>query len=388
MWYELVGLCDYRFPFICAEDGRTALRRQVEELDPDQIILVTDSIVGQLHAARIEEALSPRWRINRLTVEAGELTKTLTTVERLCESAMRSGATRRSLVLALGGGMVGNLAGLVAGLLFRGIPWLNVPTTLLAASDAAISLKQAVNAQGSKNSFGLYLAPQAVIVDIACLVTLPGRELRSGFAELVKNAIAIQPETARALCLLSSQMGHWTCEHWSQLMKLGLAAKLKVLANDGMERQAGLIFEYGHTIGHAVEWVSATSLRQQAISHGESVAFGMRVAARVAHRLGLAAATLCCEHDELLEEVGLLLGLPEGVDLDPVMETIAHDNKRGRIDLRPGQCAMVLLSELGLPAGDPNMPLFPVDFDVIRASILEVAGRQVHRGRLNTAHTQ
>src|SRR5215213_3826674 len=347
MWQELVSLGSYKFPFICAVDGREALRRQVEELDPDQIILVTDTVVGGLHGGRIEDAVNCRRRINRLTVEPGELTKTLTTVERLCEAALRAGATRRTLVVALGGGVVGNLAGLVAGLLFRGVRFLNVPTTLLAAADAAISLKQAVNAQGAKNSFGIYLAPSGIVVDLACLDTLPERELRSGFAELVKNAIAIQPETAATLRRLSSDTGRWTSEQWSQLINLGLAAKLKVLADDPMERQAGLVFEYGHTVGHAVEWVSATSSEQPGISHGESVAFGMRVAARVAHRLDLAPATVCREHDELLKDAGLLLGLPEGVALDPVMKTIARDNKRGRIDLRPEECAMVLLTALG-----------------------------------------
>ena len=306
---------------------------------------------------------------------------------------MRSGAVRRGdpPEPSLGVGWRHGrelLAGVVAGLLFRGIRLLHVPTTLLAASDAAISLKQAVNAHGAKNSFGLYLPPSAVVVDMTCLDTLPERELRSGFAELVKNALAIRPETAAALRQLGSRMGRWTCEHWSELINLGVAVKLDVLADDPMERQVGLVFEYGHTVGHAVEWVSSIVARQEGLSHGESVAFGMRVAARVAHRLGVAPEALCREHDDLLEDVGLLLGLPDGVALDRVMETVTRDNKRGQIDMGPEECAMVLLRELGRPAGDPSMPLLPVHLNVVRDSIEEVASPRTFRGHRQSAYAQ
>jgi 3-dehydroquinate synthase/2-deoxy-scyllo-inosose synthase len=379
MWQELVTLGDWRFPFICVKDAPSALHQQIAALDPDRIIVVTDSNVGRLHAPWIEEILTSVWPVERLTVEAGEQAKNLATVHRLCEAALRAGATRRSLVIALGGGMVGNLAGLLAGLLFRGVRLLHVPTTLLAASDAVISLKQAVNAHGSKNSFGVYLAPSAVVIHMPCLKTLPEREIRSGLAEVVKNALALAPETAGAVKRLARDRARWSEEHWAEIIRMGVAVKLRVLATDPFERQAGLVFEYGHTVGHAVEWASTQGPRDAALSHGESIAFGMRVAARISERVEIASPALYQQHEELLEEAGLMFDLPPAIELEEVMNIVARDNKRGRIDTGVAECAMVLLHDMGEPAGAQALPLVPVPFDIIREAIADVAVRRSFR---------
>lgn len=361
-------------PFVCTNDFGSAILTTLRALSPDRILLVTDQRVHNLHGTRVETALRTVCEVTRLEIAVGERAKSLQTVERLCEQAIAVDATRRSLVVALGGGVVGNTAGVLAGLLFRGIRLLHVPTTLLAACDSVISLKQAVNSTVCKNSFGLYLEPCGVLVDLTCMETLPAREIRSGLAELFKNVLAIAPDTSEALTDLVSRPRPWGHQTWMELIALGLEAKHRVMADDQFERATAIVLEYGHTVGHALEIVDAAHGDQHPISHGDSVEIGMRVAARVAQRLGHASTDFVQRHDSILQILGRSDYILREFDMSAVLGAIAHDNKRGRIALGHAECAMVVLEDFGRPVFSGDVPLVPVPIPIVREALLEVFG--------------
>lgn len=321
--------------------------------------MVSDSTVWSLHSNEMLSALD-KYAPFTLLMGVGEMAKSFVTVERLCEQAIGAGVTRRSLIVAFGGGVVGNTAGLMAALLFRGIRLLHVPTTLLAASDSVVSLKTAVNSRSAKNAFGAYVAPQGIVVLPHLLRTLPRREVLSGLAELIKAALITGEDHASRLMSNLEAPEPWRCETWKALVRLGVEAKLRVLSDDPHEGRKALIFEYGHTVGHALELADAHRRNTNGLSHGAAVAVGMHAAARVAEQMGIARPGLVQRHLELIDRVGLPTRVPPGLACEEILALIVKDNKRGRLQVSPDEVPMVLLDGEGQPARHDGTPLLPV----------------------------
>lgn len=371
-----IGSADvpYRYGADCA-DG---LAEGVETLRPGSAIVVIDEAV-QGHAEPLLSRLGRRMPVRPIVIASGEGEKRLSLVETVLDHAVAAGADRTSAILAMGGGLVGNVAGLAASLLFRGVRLVHLPTTPVAAFDAVLSLKQGVNLGSGKNLCGAYLAPSLIACDLSWLTTIPRRELLTGITEMAKNVLAVVPgreaDFQAALAILPKQ----PVAAFTTLFELGFEAKAPMLRGDPYERKEALVFEYGHTVGHALE-----SLAAGAMSHGEAVAWGMLAAAEASAQLGHLGDAEVKRHYRLLS--GLELPAPraalERFDRESLATRLRSDNKRGHIPTPPGSTPMVLLRGLGEPVGDGNgMPLVAVPIDTALDALEKVtAAEEIHRG--------
>ena len=305
--------------------------------------LITDSNVHPLYAGRIESQFEPG-TLDILAIPAGESNKTRETWSRLTDQMLAKGYGRDSAVIALGGGVVGDLAGFVAATFMRGVPVIQVPTTLIAMVDASIGGKTAVDTPAGKNMVGAFHQPAAVIIDPHLLATLPLRELRAGFAEVVKHGvIADEPylrEVAGSVSGLLSAGGSMGDSMLSLIVR-SVEIKADVVSRD--EREEGLrkILNFGHTIGHAVELVSGFSLL-----HGEAVAIGMALESELAERIGLAQTGTAATVATTLQAAGLPTALPRGIEGGAVIEAMRSDKKG-----RSGKMRFALPLRIGAMAG-------------------------------------
>ncbi|MBA1377309.1 iron-containing alcohol dehydrogenase [Pseudomonas brassicacearum] len=337
---------------------------RLRELGASSYHVITDRTVSQLHADVLYEELTAQTSSSLWVVDNGESFKSLKTVEHFAQEMVRAGIDRSSVIVAMGGGLIGNLGGLIAALLFRGIRLVHVPTTLIAAADSVASLKQAVNLSLGKNLLGCFHKPTAVLIDINFLRTLPATQIRSGMCEIIKNALTVATENIPLLESGLKPDAYYSDTELMVIVKAGLLAKQKVMRADKYERREALVFEYGHTVGHAIELAA-----EGRIPHGEAVGLGMIVAAEAARRLGRLSDSGRNLHHRLLRRNGLMVRLPIGVTVAAVMALLLTDNKRGYVCARPDQVAMILLDDLGVPAGPLGRPLILVEASLIQSCI-------------------
>jgi len=286
--------------------------------------------------------------VHPLEVPAGEDAKRLEVVAGLYERLARVPTHRADPVVALGGGATTDVAGFAAATWLRGVPLVNLPTTLLGMVDAAIGGKTGIDLPAGKNTVGAFHQPLAVVADLDALAGLPPVEVRSGLAEVAKAGLVGDPGLVAALAGVAGPAAAGDPEALAPLVEAAVRVKAAVVAADEREAAAGpaaegamsrLILNYGHTLGHALERLA----RYRGLRHGEAVALGMVFAARVAEAVGLAAPGLAAGHVELLRAVGLPVG---GVQLDPeaVLAAMATDKKHHQGP------RLVLLRDVGAPA--------------------------------------
>jgi 3-dehydroquinate synthase/2-deoxy-scyllo-inosose synthase len=339
-----------QYPFYLGTDCHDELIHRLRGLDADRYFVIAHESVLRLGAAAVARALERFAAAHILVHPEGETNKRLGVVEHLIEAAIRRGATRRSCIVAFGGGITGNVAGMVAALAFRGLPLVHMPSTLLAMLDSVVSLKQGVNGSLGKNLIGVYYAPTMVLADTAYLRSLSREQILSGVAEVVKNALAITPRQVpileRILDGPLDDAAMWT------LVRMGIESKLAVMQDDAYEKRRGLVFEYGHTIGHAIEHAS-----RGRTSHGQAVALGMLAAAEIARFVTHLPSADVALHHRLIDRLGVPRRLPDGVTASDVLRVIAHDNKRGYLPYRDGSVSMILLDTLGRPRMTDGLPL-------------------------------
>jgi len=352
------------YPYFLGHQCTDALVARLLDLDTDAYFVVTDATVDRLYGTKLCVTLSAQRPTHVLECPAGEQAKNLDTLGSLAEQALSQGMTRRSCVVAFGGGLIGNVAGLMAALCFRGVRLVHVPTTVVAMFDGVLSLKQALNTSLGKNLIGTFHRPEMVLADTAYLLTLPERERRSGLCELIKNALAIAPETIPALREILTPDCAPSRQQYARLAQLAIAAKLRVLAEDQRERRAGMVLEYGHTVGHAVEFCSGGAL-----SHGESVGIGMICAAELAHRLGLLDRPAVDVHQQLLAQCGARTEIPRTLAPSFVVARVRYDNKRGYRRQERNTIDMVLLSALGHVIEHDGLPLTRVPIGLVEAVV-------------------
>jgi 3-dehydroquinate synthase len=254
-------------------------------------------------------------------VPEGEQHKTLATVADLYTQFLAAGLDRASTVLALGGGVVGDMAGFAAATYLRGVPFVQAPTSLLAMVDASVGGKTGVDLPQGKNLVGAFKQPQLVIMDTAVLSTLPSDEFRAGLAEIVKHGIIGAPR-------LFEQLEHEGPINLVQLVADAVRVKIAVVEEDPYEKGRRAVLNLGHTFGHALELVSEYTLR-----HGEAVAIGIVAAAHMAVELGRCAPEVAARITELIERLGLPVAAP-GYDVEAVYAAMSHDKKRAGKKLR------------------------------------------------------
>jgi 3-dehydroquinate synthase len=305
--------------------------------DGPQVVVIADRTVAQLHMARLRGYLPPDALL--LTFPPGEASKSLREAAALYDSLAKARIERSALVVTFGGGVASDLGGFVAATWLRGVRFLAIPTTLLAAIDASVGGKTGVNLTAGKNLVGVFHQPEAVIVDTDFLQTLPERDITAGLAESIKHAAVRDAEfiawhESQAEAILTRD-----ADTISELIARNCEIKAGVVAWD--EREAGLraILNYGHTIGHAVEHLLGYELR-----HGECVALGILAENELACSRGLLPRAAADRIRKLLQRLALPLHLPRAVDAVQVVEACRLDKKvRGRA------INFVLLRELGEP---------------------------------------
>lgn len=310
-------------------------------------VITAETVAGLYEEQCLSALRAGGWEATALVVPNGEQSKTLAQAEKLYEGCLDAGLDRGSTVFALGGGVVGDLAGFVAGTYMRGLPFVQIPTTLLAQVDASVGGKTAVDLPRGKNLVGVFHQPSLVAIDVATLQSLTERELRAGLAEVVKHAAIADAEMFEWL----EQNGQTLLQRelicLRQIVARNCQIKAEVVEADPQEKGLRAILNYGHTVGHAIELGAG----QWDLRHGEAVAYGMVAEARLAVRLGLAAEDVAQRQEALLQALGLAQGVPP-VDLERAREALLHDKKlvngRLRLPLTPAIGEVVLRDDVPL----------------------------------------
>ena len=339
-----VELSTHPYPIVIGDGALGSLGAQVQAQGfkaGTKVLVVTNPVVnGHYGATALASLRAAGYDAHLLEIDAGEDQKTPATVALIHDAAFAQKLERGSLIVALGGGVVGDMAGFAAASWLRGIAVVQVPTTLLAMVDAAIGGKTGVNHPGGKNLIGAFHQPRLVLIDPQCLATLPPREFRAGMAEVIKygvigdGALFADLEAAGERLAAMDQLPPTLLQ---QILERSAAAKAKVVAAD--EREGGLraILNYGHTLGHVVEALCGYGT----YLHGEAVAIGMVAAGELSLELGLWSADDQRRQRQVIAAAGLPVCWPE-LQAEAVLACLQGDKK-----VRDGRVRFVLPTALG-----------------------------------------
>lgn len=249
---------------------------------PQETVLITDENVEKLYGKSLNALLKGR-KIHRIVLPPGESTKTLGMAEKILVDMLEYGLTRNSLVIALGGGVVGDIAGFCASIYMRGIPYIQVPTTLLAQVDSSVGGKTGVNMPGGKNTVGSFYQPLSVVIDTGVLKTLPKRELINGIGEVIKYGIIYDDDFLTYIDENFDDILGLEEKVIKKVIKRCCDIKASIVAKDEKEQGIRKILNFGHTIGHALETLG----NYEKYTHGEAVLIGMYYEALMAKKIGL-----------------------------------------------------------------------------------------------------
>ena len=303
-------------------------------------IIVTDTRIDALHGESVENALKKTdLRVDRITVPPGEAAKEMRTVLTVVEKLIALGADRSTALIALGGGVIGDLTGFTASIFMRGIPFIQIPTTLLAQVDSGIGGKTGVDTDAGKNLLGTFHQPKGVFIDLTFLQTLPEEQFRSGLAEVIKYGVIETPDlldTVEAAAAAGSLREPALLE---RMITTACRIKKGIVELDEWDRGVRRILNFGHTVGHAVEAASA-----YALSHGEAVAIGMVAAAHLSEQLHDLPADDRRRIVSAIRAVGLPDRIPGNLNLDQIASRMARDKKKEGETVH-----FVLLKKLGVP---------------------------------------
>jgi 3-dehydroquinate synthase len=287
------------------------------------VCIITDENVASFYGDRILTVLRHAGfgyaHPHMVTLPAGEEQKNLDSINKLWRRFIAAGMDRKSTVLAFGGGVIGDMSGFAAATFMRGLPWINVPTTLLAMVDAAIGGKTGIDLPEGKNLIGSFHPPRLVLINPQLLATLPMSEIRSGMAEVLKHGIIANAELfaqcAKGFEAIKPALPEIVCR--------ALAVKVEVIEKDPFEQNIRAALNLGHTVGHAVELVSGFKIK-----HGEAVAIGLIAEARLAERLGVAQRGLPKEIEEALRNNGLPTEIPQQFAREDLIHAMLMDKKK------------------------------------------------------------
>ena len=351
-----VELGERRYPIFI---GHGLARLSGEVLAPQKgrrVLIVSSPKVWTRHGATVARGLRSLSPKGPLLFLDGERHKTRETLARLHDAFLAAGLGRDGLVVAVGGGVVGDVAGFAAATYMRGIPWVGIPTTLLSMVDSSIGGKVGVNHPKAKNLLGAFHQPRAVVVDPAFLETLSAREVRSGAYEVLKYGVLGDRALFQAFARAPADLREWDRALLENAIATSCRIKAKVVAKDEREKGLRKILNLGHTLGHALETVT----RYRRFTHGEAVGWGMVGAATIAHRKGLLKdATL----DAITRAVDRLGPRPRMSDLpeEALLDAVSRDKKAeagrvpfilptaiGRVTIRPDVTVADIRHALGV----------------------------------------
>ncbi len=306
-----------------------------ELLKRKRCAVVTDSNVAPLHARPVLDSLA-RSGIEAplITVPAGESSKSMAVVEDVCRQMLRAGLDRHSFLIALGGGVIGDLAGFAASIFLRGIPFIQMPTTILSQVDSSVGGKTGVNTPEGKNLLGTFAQPALVVAELDTLQTLPPREYHEGFAEIIKHAAIRDAAMLQAISAVFSDRSGL-----ADLIQSNVSIKARIVEEDEHEiTGTRALLNFGHTIGHAIE----ASVPYGELLHGEAISLGMVAAARLSSEICGLPQVAVDQIIGLLQRFHLPTKLPPGISDAAIIEHMKHDKK-----FNEGKIRFVLLRALG-----------------------------------------
>lgn len=333
----LINTTDATYPVLVGENSIKELSNLLESLSPSKVLVVTDTNVNQLYGDVLVDLVGQEWVTYKYVIRSGEAAKSFDMFYELHTYALKQELDRKSVIIAFGGGVVGDLTGFVAATYMRGVPFIQVPTTLLA-HDSAVGGKVAINHPEGKNMIGAFYQPKAVVYDSTFLQSLPTNEMRSGFAEVIKHSL-IRSESLYQF--LSSEIRHLddiTTDKLQRMILEGIQIKADVVSKDEKELGLRAILNFGHTLGHAIEAEAGYGK----ISHGDCVAIGMLFATWLSNK----TLNLTLPYHELktwFKEIGFPTEVPYSQSTDQLINKMKKDKKT-----KSNQLTMILLEEIGV----------------------------------------
>jgi 3-dehydroquinate synthase/2-deoxy-scyllo-inosose synthase len=365
-------------PTFLGLDVQGEIIEQLLAFNADKFLIVTDETVDEAHGDYFAPICTQSDQgspcevpcAEKIVLPCGDAAKSWENLTKLVEWSFAVGATKQTVVVAFGGGALLNVAGLFASIVYRGMKLVYVPTTFLAMHDVVTSLKTSICFDGRKNNIGSFYAPLKILIDVGFCRTLPRSELFSGLGELAKNAAlfggahlegftnALSKDSVDAQNGGSGEEFSLDDDTMLQLVRLGIKAKMDMLQDDALEKTSAMVFEYGHTMSHAIEKTYGDGV----IPHGLGVTYGMLACSFVAEKLGIMNEKAREEHDVvcdlLVERWPLPLPLPS---IDEVMSRAMKDSKRGVTAEAEDEISDVLLHRVGdvLTTSSSNLSKFP-----------------------------
>lgn len=315
-----------------------------------KVLLVSNPMIFKHYGEKAIASLkNAGFEVANYNLPPGERYKTLNSIQKLYDIALENRLERSSTMVALGGGVIGDMTGFAAATWLRGINVVQVPTTLLAMVDSAIGGKTGVNHPHGKNLIGAFHQPRRVLIDPEVLKTLPVREFRAGMAEVIKYGIIWDAELFAQLEASKhlDQLRYVKADLITNILTHSCQAKADVVAKDEKESGLRAILNYGHTIGHAVESLTGYRL----LKHGEAVGIGMVAAGQIAVELGLWQKEDTERQNALIQKTGLPTKLPEGVDIEAIIAALQLDKK-----VKSGQVRFVLPTQIGAVTVTDQVP--------------------------------
>jgi 3-dehydroquinate synthase len=315
----------HRYPALVASNLLERLGECVRKYLPRKTCaIISDSNVAPLFGDRVLRSLtSAGFQPTLITIPAGETSKTLAQADALCDQMIAAGLDRQSFVIGLGGGVIGDISGFVAAIFLRGIPHVQIPTTVLAMVDSSIGGKTGVNTRDGKNLIGAFHHPALVIDDVDVLKTLPRREFNQGFAEIIKHAIIADAE-------MFTTVNDVDPENLAPLIRRNIEIKSKIVAKDEHDRTGErALLNFGHTVGHAVERAGD----YKKFLHGEAISLGLIAACDVSMKKAGLPRDQRDAIVDLLQQFDLPTHLPSDFPREKIFKALAHDKKfeRGKI---------------------------------------------------------
>ncbi|WP_411828077.1 3-dehydroquinate synthase [Luteolibacter sp. AS25] len=331
-----VALADRSYPVVVEKGllSRVAEFLAEQNLSHLRPAIISDETVAEHHAQALLDGFGEN-QPTLHTIPAGESSKSLSEIEGVCREMIRAGHDRRSIVIALGGGVVGDLAGFVASIFYRGIPFVQIPTTIVSQVDSSVGGKTGVNVAEGKNLIGAFHQPKLVLVDPETLKTLPPREFNEGFAEAIKHAAIRDGSMLDDLMSIDPE----TRDVPADLLARNISIKARVVEADEFEtKDIRALLNFGHTIGHGIE----ASLPYGEILHGEAISLGIRAALYLSEKHSRLPTEDSGKVLAAMKHFHLPLVLTEAIPTSRVMEKLTRDKK-----FKSGKIRFVTLTGLG-----------------------------------------
>ncbi|MCW6084252.1 3-dehydroquinate synthase [Clostridium sporogenes] len=340
---------------------RESLLEKMMDLNTDKFFLITDDVVYNLFGNELLQYMNEKVSVKLIKLPSGEKHKNIKVFNDLMEDLFDNNVTKSSILISLGGGVVGNITGLAAALAFRGIRFFHIPTTFMSQTDSILSRKQGINSFYGKNMIGSYYTPLFNFIDTSFLTFDSERFIRGSFVETVKNGFIYNADFLNKLKSVIKNDFNVNQEGVFNLVKMSIESKLPIMKADPTEKGLAMILEYGHTVGHAIEKLSYGKL-----SHGESVSIGMMVAARVSEKLGYLSKQDVKEHLDILSALKTPTRIPSNIKISDIINRIKLDNKKDMNGIR-----FVVLENIGKCINTDGSYMIKVPFNIINEAIEE-----------------